>query len=105
MKLWLDDTRDPPNKEWAWAKTAPIAIGMLEQGTISEVDLDHDLGPKEAGTGMDVAKWIEEHAFTGDGVRLKWNVHSRNTVGAAHMRMALSNADRYWDLRQEKKLS
>jgi hypothetical protein len=44
-----------------------------------------------------VAKWIEEAAYTRRIPKLAWSIHSQNSVGAASMRMALNNADRYWN--------
>ena len=79
-KVFLDDERDPRKwlphmgwlrdsgrdlaelDEWRWARTAPEAIAVLEEGDVSEVSLDHDLGEEaEVGTGYDVLLWIEEH--------------------------------------------
>ena len=106
MKLWLDDERDPRDPfiqsefgaegDETWVKTAQQAISVLSQGNVESVSLDHDLGPG-AGTGQEVANWIEEQAFHGTLPRLAWAVHSMNTVGAKSMTRALVNADRYWD--------
>jgi len=49
------------------------------------------------GTGLDVAKWIEEQAFHNKIPRLTWALHSYNPVGVRNMMLALKNADRYWD--------
>ena len=107
MKLWLDDERDPKQRniqsqfgsegDEVWAKTAAVAINHLKQGTFTFISLDHDLGPASAGTGMDVAKWIEEQAYHGTLPRLAWSVHSMNAVGRKNMTKALSNADKYWN--------
>lgn len=107
MKLWLDDERDPRDpkiQDWfgaegdeIWVKTANTAINYLKLGTVESISLDHDLGPPSAGTGMDVAKWIEEQAFHGNVPRLVWAVHSKNSVGAKNMEQALRNADKFWE--------
>lgn len=107
MKLWLDDERDPRDPkiqsgfgaegDEVWAKTAAVAISYLNQGRVTFVSLDHDLGPPSAGTGMDVAKWIEEQAYHGTLPRLTWAVHSKNAVGAKNMTRALVKADEFWD--------
>ena len=101
MRLWLDDIRDPkhysPHYEWVWVKTAPATIKFLETGEVTHVSLDHDLGNEVGvGNGYGVAVWIEEAAYTGRIPRLQWAIHSANPVGAANMRKALENADRYW---------
>lgn len=101
INLWLDDKREPrlfsPHVDWMWVKTAQAAIAALETGTVERVSLDHDLGPEwETGNGYMVAKWIEEAAYLHKIPKLLWAVHSQNSVGAASMRVALTNADRYW---------
>lgn len=95
MKLWLDDVRPPP-AGWIAVQTAADAISVLASGGVESVSLDHDLGPSEAGTGYDVATWIEEHAATGRLRRLRWAVHSANPVGVRRMELALRSADRFW---------
>jgi hypothetical protein len=35
-------------------------IALLEQGGVTHVSLDHDLGDDQRGTGYDVILWIEE---------------------------------------------
>lgn len=108
-KLWLDDERDPRDPfiqsefgaegDELWVKTASQAIYCLNQGGVTHISLDHDLGPS-SGTGMDVAKWIEEQAFHGTLNRLVWFVHSLNPVGAKNIMQAMMQADKYWS-RQE----
>lgn len=110
MKVWLDDERDPRDPkiqsgfgaegDEVWAKTASVAIYHLRTGRVEFISLDHDLGPATAGTGMDVANWIEEQAFHGNLPRLVWAVHSKNTVGAKGMTQALTNADKFWDQKE-----
>jgi hypothetical protein len=77
--------------------TAPEAITLLATGLVSAISLDHDLGPVEAGTGYDVARWIEEAAHDGRIPRLEWTLHTDNPVGRDRMRAALINADRFWE--------
>ena len=101
MKLWLDDKRAMPRDYDKHVLTAAEAIAALETGEVTEVSLDHDLGPEWlTGNGYMVAKWIEEHAFHGTLQRLVWHVHSQNSVGAASMRAALVNANRFWSSRE-----
>ena len=94
--LYLDDERKTP-PGWECAKTAQDAILLLQEGTFTHVSLDHDLGPSEAGTGYDVACWIEEQAMNGTLPKLVCFVHSANPVGRQRMKSALVNAVRYWN--------
>lgn len=106
VKLWLDDERDPKvpaiqnlfgaEGNEIWAKTAHVAINYLQQGNVVSISLDHDLGPPIAGTGMDVAKWIEEQAYYGTLPRLSWSVHSLNPIGKNNITLAMRKADEFW---------
>jgi hypothetical protein len=93
-KLWVDDERQPP-EGWWWAKRADIAIVYLTLGVISEVSLDHDLG-EGAGSGYEVASFLEEAAWQGLLPPIKWQVHSMNLPGKQRMIQALKSADRLW---------
>lgn len=112
MKLWLDDERDPrepfiqsefgADGDEVWVKTAGMAIHYLKQGGVESISLDHDLGPASAGTGLDVAKWIEEQAFHGQLPRLIWSVHSLNVVGSKNIMQAMLRAEEFWNAAQEQ---
>lgn len=97
MQLWLDDLRPAP-PGWTWVTTAWDAIDALRAGGVVAVSLDHDLGPSDAGTGHDVACWIEAEAHHGRLTRLVWSIHSANPIGAERMARALAKADTCWDL-------
>jgi hypothetical protein len=102
MRIWLDDERPIRDGFDIHVKTASAAIELLKTGKVEKISLDHDLGDAQNGTGYDVAKWIEEHAFHysrgyDDGIpRIQTSIHSQNPVGCANMAAALRNADRYW---------
>lgn len=102
MKVWLDDERPMREGFDTHVKTAADAIALLKTGTVKAISLDHDLGDPENGTGYDVAKWIEEHAFyhsrgfMGGLPPLEATIHSQNPVGCANMAAALKNAANYW---------
>lgn len=102
IKVWLDDERPMPSAFDVHAKTAKEAIDILKGGNVSYISLDHDLGPVEAGTGMDVAKWIEEAAFNQTLEPLSYNLHTANPVGRDNMAKALINADKFWSSRREE---
>jgi hypothetical protein len=96
MKLWLDDIRPMPSRYDVHVLTAPEAIRLLAIGNVTDISLDHDLGPPEAGTGYDVATYIEACAHAGIIPKLDWMLHTDNPVGRERMRAALHNADRFW---------
>ena len=108
MKLWLDDERDPSNQfiidnfgssaELTWVKTAHEAIVLFKNNKISYISFDHDLGDSSNGTGLDVAKWIEEAAFNGLIAPLQWAVHSKNPVGSQNIIFAMQSAEKFWGL-------
>ena len=95
-RLWLDDCRPMPVGFDIHVRAAAEAIQWIAKGDVTSVSLDHDLGDYE-GDGYEVACHIEEMAAKGRLGRLTWAIHSANPVGAARMRVALENADRYWD--------
>lgn len=100
LYLWVDDVRDVPQhyagKGAVVARTAAEAITVLQQGRVTHISLDHDLGAPEAGTGYDVAVWIEKQAVEGKLRPLQWEVHSANPVGAERIRQALRQAEKHW---------
>ena len=107
MKIWLDDERDPTDPkiqslfgsvgDEIWIKTARDAINLLKGKEVSFISLDHDLGIPSAGTGADVANWIEEQAYHKSIPKLTWFVHSKNPIGNQNIRKALEKADEYWN--------
>jgi len=102
--IWLDDERDPNDPKiqdlfgaeegMIWVKSAHAAINRLKTNSVGFISLDHDLGTK--ATGYDVAKWIEERAFSNELKRLRWAIHSANAEGSRRMRLALERADTFW---------
>lgn len=103
ISVWLDDERPMPSSFDVHVKTAWEAIELLKKDVVEYISLDHDLGDDEKfGTGMDVARWIEEHAFLGDLTPLSYNLHTANPVGRDNMMKALMNADKYWSSKREE---
>lgn len=43
MKLFVDDLRKVPSKEWVLARTITEAIRILETGYVEEISLDFDI--------------------------------------------------------------
>jgi hypothetical protein len=95
-----------------WARSAARAIELLRTGEVVQVSLDHDLGMdghgqtaagiilvrpvEEAGTGYDVAAWIEEQAHAGALPPMLWAIHSANPVGRERIRQAMESAEKAW---------
>ena len=89
MILWVDDTRNPPNRfDYLWASTVRQAIMIIEDeelvgNPLEYIDLDHDAGDYEFGGGdyIKILDWLEE---TGRNYSIR--IHSANPVGVANMR-------------------
>jgi hypothetical protein len=96
LRVWLDDQRPMPTDYDRHVTTAPEAIALLATGQVASISLDHDLGPPEAGTGYDVACWMEQAAHEGIIPAVQWRLHTDNPVGRERMRAAFLNADRFW---------
>lgn len=96
MRLYLDDVRPTPEGFDLRAYTAAEAITMLRDGKITFISFDHDLGADANGTGYDVAKWIEEQAFTNPSfVTPDFAIHSANPVGAVSIGHAMRGAQTF----------
>jgi len=96
MFIWLDDERPMPQGYDVHCKTAAEAIALLKQGGVEGISLDHDLGPEWAGTGYDVASYIERAAHEGTLAPLRLKLHTANPVGRERMAQALRSAKRFW---------
>lgn len=89
MRVWLDDTRDAP-PGWVRAFTPEQVIGLLSEGKVTEMSLDHDLGlpdgPAER-TGYAVLLWLEGEVGSGrwSGPLPELAVHSANPAGRGRM--------------------
>jgi hypothetical protein len=93
MRVWLDDERPMPQDYDLHVKTAEEAIQLLEQGQVTHISLDHDLGQET--TGYTVASWIERAAFEGTLRPLTVFVHTANPSGRRNILAALSSASRW----------
>jgi hypothetical protein len=84
IKVYLDDERETPDG-FVRVYWPDDAIALLEQGNVSVISLDHDLGDDERGTGYDVVLWIEEQVYTTDYTPPTILVHSANSSAKAKM--------------------
>lgn len=88
MKLWVDDVRPAPNKDYDWVQSvegAKAAICATEQQNkiYTLLDLDHDSG-KYRGCGGDYIKFLDWLEETGRNYPIR--IHSMNPVGVENMR-------------------
>lgn len=92
-KLWVDDTRHPPDDSWDWARNVSEAIELTKgppgepKAGYEHMSLDHDLGivryegkvvvNPDALDGGDFVLWLHEH---GDKKHMpkSVNIHSHN---------------------------
>ncbi|MFY4709996.1 cyclic-phosphate processing receiver domain-containing protein [Burkholderia glumae] len=88
MKVYLDDERETP-KGWTRVYWPDEVISLLNQGNVSEISLDHDLGNDSRGTGYDVLLWIEEQVAIHGMKPPKMHVHSANASARIKMLAAI----------------
>lgn len=88
MKLWIDDVRDAPSKEYITCKSVNFAKDIIQYfekklKPLELIDIDHDAGDF-ANMGGDYIKlldWLEE-----TGRNYPIHIHSMNPVGRENMR-------------------
>lgn len=117
--LWLDDYRDPFDKETDWLVFSPIGRDIeihwvknykqfirwiTENGLPDGICFDHDLGftnkyyiennlestPSEK-TGYDCAKWLVEYCINNNYELPLYNIQSANPVGKENIDKLLTN--------------
>ena len=88
MKLWIDDVRPAPSKEYIHAYSVHQARMIIEFGEksnkpISLIDIDHDAGDYaiHGGDYIKLLDWLEE-----TGRNYPIHIHSQNVVGVQNMR-------------------
>jgi len=93
VKIYLDDVRDAP-PGWQRAYWPDEVIALLQQGGVTDLSLDHDLGDDARGTGYDVITWIEEAVVTRGFIPPAIVIHSANPVGRARMQRGIASIKR-----------
>ena len=58
IKLWVDDIREPPDRDWVWAPTIDEATLALESREVVEASLDTGRPPAEA-----LVQWMCERGL------------------------------------------
>lgn len=109
MKLWIDDVRPAPNKEYFWAQSVNEAKNMIkyyinywdnvdhDAGANSGnyvklfdnailIDLDHDAGAEviDGGDYIKLLDWLEANGIVNE--KFTFHIHSMNPVGVQNMR-------------------
>ncbi|WP_233874425.1 cyclic-phosphate processing receiver domain-containing protein [Paraburkholderia adhaesiva] len=93
MKVFLDDERATP-EGWVRAYWPEEVIALLQQGGVTELSLDHDLGDDAHGTGYTVLLWLEEQVAV-HGLRPpRLHVHSANPSARLKIQAAIAAIDR-----------
>jgi hypothetical protein len=84
MRIFLDDERVTPD---GWVRTywPEEVIALLEQGGVTHLSLDHDLGDDDHGTGYDVILWVEEAVAVRGFIPPKIFIHSANSSAREKM--------------------
>lgn len=90
MKVFLDDERTTPSG-WVRCYWPNEVIKLIEEGAVTELSLDHDLGDDMRGTGYDVLLWIEEKVVLEGLSPPRMMVHSANTSARIRMERAIQN--------------
>lgn len=93
MRVYLDDERTPPDG-WVLVRWPEEAIALLEQGSVVELSLDHDLGDDDHGTGYDVVLWVERAVAERGFVPPVMHVHSANSSARIKMEAGIAAISR-----------
>jgi hypothetical protein len=91
-RLFLDDERFPADDGWIIVRSFDEAVSTITRmGIPTHISFDHDLGSDK--TGMDVAKWLCDHALDNnfDLSSMTYYVHSQNPVGRDNIQFYLDN--------------
>ena len=89
MKVWLDDERMAPYM-WCWVKTAKDAKYLIDNYTIYEISLDHDLGDEKNGNGYEVICHLEKKAYENKDFHIPIiHIHTANPSARVKMELCL----------------
>lgn len=98
MKIYVDDERDAPGKDWQLFRSFTDLRELLVNNygrsgfSIEWLSLDHDMGDGEE-TGYTFSYWLEEQNYKGIQFPIgAISVHSANPAGKTRMEFAIQNA-------------
>ncbi len=97
MKLWLDETRPPPDESWVHVKTVYAAMKALECGEVATVSFGYDFGTEsqrkkgEVLTGFDAVSWME-YMYRAEHMPIPEEMycHSANPEGRARIEKVIA---------------
>jgi len=91
-RLWLDDLRPAP-EGWVRCYWPEEVLEFIQEGNVTEISLDHDLGDEPAGymeperTGMMVLTALAQMQFNNPDLVLPIiHVHSMNIIASKRMK-------------------
>ena len=91
IKLWIDDVRPAPNKEYFWVQSVNEAKDMIKYyidywDNAILIDLDHDAGAEvtDGGDYIKLLDWLEANNIVNE--KFTFHIHSMNPVGIQNMR-------------------
>lgn len=91
MKVFLDDERVAP-VGWVQVRWPDEVIRFLQEGEVTHLSLDHDLGDDLRGTGYDVLLWIEQEVALCQFIPpVNIAVHSANPAARKRMLAAIES--------------
>lgn len=104
MKVYLDDLRTAP-EGWVRCYWPNEVIALLENGGVTHLSLDHDLGDAKNAiaenrpeiTGYDVVIWLEEQVMLGTGkvpTIPRIRLHTSNPEGYKRMLASIQAMER-----------
>lgn len=102
MRVWLDDERKMPEGYDVWVTSAHWAKKLIDEGEVTFISLDHDLGDDlGSGSGYDVACHIEMLVSHGQIKMPLWECHSQNPSGRKRIIEAMRSAERRSKINEE----
>lgn len=104
MRVYVDDNRVPEcTHNWdVIARNFYAARFLILTGKVTNISLDWELQPGDAGTGMELAELILKGAQDGTIPRMGWYVHTGHSGWGKKMRQVLHEADKAWYKREKK---
>jgi hypothetical protein len=83
-RLFLDDVRNPPDKDWVVCRSTQEAIEIIiQKGMPDFMSLDHDLGGDD--TTMVFLKRLVNEVWDGKSNPPNYQVHSANPIGTQNI--------------------
>lgn len=83
VKIFLDDTREPPSELFSCVSTYGDCIALLDlfAKDVEFIDLDYNLGQDSEHTGLNVLIYMHGHGIQPPHI----NIHSSHERGAPEM--------------------